>query len=111
MSLLESQNKRIAKVLGLCWHEWSYTPKISVCLKCKTEDPQNISFDTWEGFRLIIENGPKMEWWNEFIRQNRHVFVITELAGKPLTEKWAIKHAYIGPKLAVALNEFLEGGR
>ncbi len=129
MTLTESQNKMIAEALGLCWHEWVLPEGCHAgepAKKCKycgqfvalyyisnlqEHYPQlvNHPFDTWDGFRLIVENGPKQNWWNEFVCLNPYVFIIfynmvdpTQFGG------WAITQDYIGPKLGIALTEWLE---
>jgi len=89
------QNKRIAEALGLCW------PGI----KLRTDSFfKDLGYDSWPGFRLIIENGPEQDWWISFVNHNSHVFMSAYIG----EIEWAIKQDYIGPKLGIALAKWLE---
>jgi len=65
----------------------------------------NRKFDTWEGFRLIMENGPSRDRWDEFVKRSG-CFMIDNWGEFGI--RWAIKQDYIGPKLATALIEWTE---
>jgi len=109
--MLEEQNKKIAKWLGLCWREPAYDDDSATPTYHKADNPK---FDTWEGFRIIMENGPKQKWWDRFLDESRVGFVFfTGNLGKESVlqeNKWnrTIKQDYIGPKLADALLEWIE---
>jgi len=108
-----AQNKRIAKALDLpkpcvvnencIVFSGNLTPR---CYKENFNACPNIpSFDTREGFHLIIEHGPKMEWWDEFIWSSKAMIVSCDV---DYHWSWAIKQDYIGPALAIALNDWFE---
>lgn len=97
-------NKRIHEIMGLCWHEWKeglVERESKYCLKCKTKNPNEIDFMTWEGFRIlytwILSRG--VEVFGRFITlHNEH----------PLGSKFeCIDIKYISPRtLAKSTVEF-----
>ena len=110
--LTEEQNKRIAKKLELCWHKFGYVRDGGTipCLNCMevismksfVHKTYNKPFDTPEGFHLIIEHGPKQIWWRSFLKAAR--------VGPEPYGAWSIREYYLGPRLAIALDEFLKEG-
>jgi len=117
--LTTEQNKLIAEKLGL--------PKPCVIYKncivfggklkpkpCYVENNNKCvnahTFDTWEGFRLIIENGPKQDWWEDFIHSSYYAFNTFLGDYKDEGYGWAIKQDYVGPKLAEELMRWIEEG-
>jgi len=113
--MTEDQNKKIAAWLWLCWHNTEVITRVNgnldlVCVRCLTvseepEDLANVPFDTWDGFRSIMENGPKQEWWYEFM-----ISICADYRQHPLSHEviYYIPSNYIGPKLAETLIEWVE---
>ena len=50
-------NKKVHKLIGLCWHEWDDTPEdeLPICIHCSDSFiiPENLDLvNTWEGFGI-----------------------------------------------------------
>ena len=105
MALTPEDNKRIAAALGLDTARSIYNnPDMTYGIS---------RFDTWEGFRLIMETDTpkKRKWWDEFLwwcNDVKHIVWIYADRDANITD-FAIKHNYIGHALGFALNEWLKG--
>ena len=114
--MTEQDNLMIAETLGICWHEvikrkqywvgrWSYYREICSCGD-SFSDHVNPDFSNRDAFWLILKEGPKQEWWDEFMRKSGVGVWYDSASKKPL---WAIKQYYLGHHLAEELLKFLKG--
>ncbi len=72
-----TRDQIICEALGLCWHNFdndSGSTNFTLCRKCgkwkselSSERQYNPDFSTPEGFFLIMDEGPKQEWWYKFV--------------------------------------------
>ena len=93
--LTEGQNRRIAEKLKLRIVAHGFFQAPDGVAHCR-------EFDSWAGFRLIIEHGPKQEWWDEFVTQSDAFIFLADIK----LREWAVKSTFIGPRLAHVLDEF-----
>jgi len=122
--LTSEQNREIAKWLEICWHTLIFyfddgTVKCSCgrMFRCPdegtfhVEQENNIPYDSWDGFRLIMENGPKNreQWW-KFVEDRRGVvFMIERSSYTHIPDSWSVRQEFIGPPFAGELIKWIEG--
>ena len=100
-------NKRLHKIMELCWHELSDiqegTPfKCKHCTVIMTKLRNfNIDFLTWEGFGIVWEWLQTRHGYEAFM--HKHGYGSNDIG-------WYLKERYISPRaLAEAVIEFFEG--
>lgn len=105
-------NQRIAEALGICLHDTTWDSPGMKCSKCGYEgiDLTGLTicgFESWDGFGVIMDKGPKQEWWGKFIGYlNTNDFNFADISGHGYE---CIPIYYINPShLAEALEEFLK---
>ena len=120
--LTESENKLIAEWLGICWHELDGEVEDDGvyrqgCIYCDADshDAINPSFDSRDGFWLIMDHGPKRKDWEKFLDETQigvslEPWVFDAQGNDVSCREWAIKQDFVGEKLAVELIKFIEGG-
>ena len=75
----QERDKVIAEALGLCWH--NIYDRMSALTNTDTGvtkvfcdvceqwvEPPNPNFSTFDGMGLILQKGPKREWWYRFLQ-------------------------------------------
>ena len=97
--LTEAQNKQIAAWLKIEWVEGPHG-----YIKADT-----ISFDSRDGFWLIMDYGKDKEWWGRF-QGDSGCFVMYSATRTSIWPSWAVKQDYIGPQLAHELIKFIADG-
>jgi hypothetical protein len=85
----------------LCWHE--NLKEALRCYKCIT-NYYEFDFSTAQGFFVIMEEGPKQDWWVSFV-----YYLWCKRHGHPVWDSSCIPTEYINPpRMADALEEFLK---
>jgi len=97
ISLSDSQNMKIAQWLGLEPNPKAYRV--------------GFQYNTWDGFRLIIDNGPSQTWWEDWMlwddsSQGGLIFYVESFVG--FIEHWSLRQEFIGPRLAEELINWIE---
>lgn len=123
--MTEEENRLITEKLGICWHEIEWVEGQGLhCKACGVwavtyDDPhwhypdklRNPDFSHRDAFWIIMEEGPKQEWWKSFMRKTSYyqpMMHYNEDMTEYLRDEYSIRQDYIGPRLAESLLDFIK---
>ena len=109
------RDRRLAEMMGLCWHEMDRNPLNPhlMCAKCQKmwrDIPDNPDFTTPEWRAKLMDWAVEQEWWNGFVEKQKSIFlgkwVRGEIDGKPWVNPESEFITYLWRNLATLIVEY-----